>query len=184
MNALHSERSPDQTEPWSDSTEWNQPTRYGHASIATARYAEFPDRNQLARPTTPTLIYVVDECPGLAELARAILKTGGFAARAFNDRIRAWRSFIFAEPRPTLLVTDDLGGELPGIELVRRCRKLEPNLKTLWISHRRPTNLTMRDRALLDGFQPRPYCNPLLVDSVRRLCGSLYGWDYLRSLNT
>ena len=107
----------------------------------------------------------------LAELAKAILEAEGFPVRSFSDRVRAWQAFVYAEPRPALLLTDDPGGELAGIELIRRCRMLEPKLKTVWVSHRDPASLPKRDRVLLDGFQPKPYCGPLLVHGVWRLYG-------------
>jgi len=164
-----------------------RPARDPQVFGAPASRADFPETRITWLPSSQTLrssewlIYVVDECPGLAELAKSILEVEGFSARAFNNRLRAWQAFVYAHQRPALIVTDDLGGDLAGIELIRRCRTMEPNLKTLWVSHRHPSNLTRRERALLDGFQPRPYCNPLLVDAVWRLCGPRSGWNYLRS---
>jgi hypothetical protein len=118
-------------------------------------------------------ILLVDEGPGLADLGWAILAAEGFHVSAFRNRTRAWRAFALANVRPSVLVTDDLGGALPGLELIRRCKELEPGLKVLWMSHRHPCSLTKSDRLLVDEIHPRPYCAPLLAQAVRRLCGLL-----------
>lgn len=147
-----------------------------------------PGRGRGCRVLTSAtqLIYVVDGFPGLAEMAKAFLEAEGFPVCAFHDRVRAWQAFVYADPRPALLITDESGGGFSGIELIRRCRALEPNLKTLWISHRDPSSLAQRDRSLLDGFQSRPYCGPLLVQAVRRLCGlpagAVHDWQVRRPI--
>jgi len=130
-----------------------------------------PDKEGSIRTPESPFILVVDEYPGLADLAKAILETEGYRVRAFRDRVRAWQTFYFSRPRPGLLITDDLGWPLSGIELIRRCKRLEPDLKAMWVSHRHPASLTKADRDLVDGFQPRPYRGPMLTDVVRRMCG-------------
>jgi CheY-like chemotaxis protein len=123
-----------------------------------------------AWPVAQGFIYVVDSYPGLAQLAKTLLELEGYSACAFEDRATAWQAFAFAVPRPALLITDNLDGDAPAMELIRRCRSVEPKLKTLLVDHRLPTCHRTPDQVEVDGLLPLPYCCPLLVQEVRRIC--------------
>jgi DNA-binding NtrC family response regulator len=143
------------------------PHRPSGANAGSATRPLRPVRSLAPRLTT----YVVDEFPGLAELAKMLLETAGFPARAFDDRCQAMRAFTSGGPRPALLIADDSDGDGLGIRLIRQCKALEPQLRTLWVSHRPSSILRESDRLLVNGFLRKPYCGPLLIDEVRRLCG-------------
>jgi CheY-like chemotaxis protein len=123
-----------------------------------------------AWPTARGFIYVVDTYPGLARLAKTILAAEGFSTCAFEDRATAWQAFAFANPRPALLITDNLDGNAAAMDLINRCRSVEPELKTLLIDL--GFQSSQRILSQIDGRLPRSYCAPELIQAVRRLCSS------------
>ena len=125
-------------------------------------------------PTAQGFIYVVDTYPGLAQLAKTLLALDGFSVCAFEDRTKALRAFAFACPRPGVLITNNLDGEAEALRLIQQCRSLEPNLKTLLVDHRLSSSMQETETDLINGRLSLPYCGPLLVEQVRRLCP---GWS-------
>jgi len=134
-----------------------------------------PRQPNRAWPVAPGFIYVVNSYPRLAALAKTMLELEGFSACAFEDRIEAWRAFAFAYPRPALLITDNLDGDAPAIGLIRQCRRVEPDLKTLLVESGVSTLLPEQEADLINGQLSLPYCGPLLLQEVRRLCASRSG---------
>jgi len=164
------------TDEVSDTTVQNFPSQPVHASKAAAHgfasWTASAGRTKACRawPSASGLIYVVDAYSGLAQLAKAILNVDGFQTCAFEDRVEAWRAFAFADPRPGLLIVDNLDGAAAALELIRQCRALEPKLKTLLVEHRLPFNLPVPAENLVDGRLALPYCSAQLLQEVRRLC--------------
>ena len=121
-----------------------------------------------AWPTGQGLIYVVDTYPRLAILAQTILEAEGFSTCAFDDRAMAWHAFAFANPKPALLITDNLDGDMAARDLIERCRSIAPKLKTLLVDHRLSFGQSAPDWA--DGLLLRPYCSLFLIQEAKRLC--------------
>lgn len=124
-------------------------------------------------PAAQGFIYVVDTYPGLAQLAKVLLEQDGFSVCAFEDRTEALRGFAFACPRPGVLITNNLDGDAEALRLIQHCRLLEPNLKTLLVDHRLSSSIRETETELIDGRLPMPYCGPLLVEEIRRLCAGV-----------
>ncbi len=162
------------------------PSPHVYATPVTAHrvsdFANTDSRNHACRawPTAQGLVYVVDNYPGLAQFAKTILELEGFATCAFEDRAKAWQAFAFADPRPAVLITDNLAGDVAAMALIRRCRSVEPTLKTLLVDHRLPSGRPNPDQALVDGLLSLPYCGPTLVQEIRRLCPSASGAERTR----
>jgi hypothetical protein len=143
----------------------NNPAPLGHTPRGACR----------TLPDAGGLVYVVDAYPRLATLAKTILETAGFTTCAFDDRAMAWHAFAFANPKPALLITDNLDGDPAAKELILLCRSIAPRLKTLLVDHRLPSSRPTPDWT--DGVIARPYCAPLLIQEVKRLCVSVRpGW--------
>jgi CheY-like chemotaxis protein len=132
------------------------------------------ERHHAARalPASQGLIFVVDAYPGLAEFAKTILDHAGFPACAFNDGVIAWHAFAFAAAQPQLLVVDDSTVNLSGRELIRLCRAINPDLKVILVKDRSSDSASLSPN-VADAVLDKPYCGPLLVQEVRRLCGPL-----------
>lgn len=125
-----------------------------------------------AWPTGQGLIYVVDTYPRLAALTQTILDVEGFSTCAFDDPAMAWHAFAFAKPKPMLLITDNLEGDLAARELFDRCRSIAPGLKTLLLDHRQSFGRQTPD--WVNGLVSFPYCASFLIKEVRRLCVGNY----------
>jgi len=115
------------------------------------------------------LVFVVDGYPGLAEFAKTILDHAGFPACAFHDRVTAWHACAFALTPPHLLIVDDSEADLSAAELVRLCKNINPHLKVL-VVHNHSASSDIRDVDFADAVVCQPYCGPLLVQEVHRLC--------------
>ncbi len=154
----------------------HRPSHHANATPITAHrindFAATDSQNRASRawPSGQGQIYVVDNYPGLARFAKTILELEGFSTCAFEDPATAWQAFAFAQPRPTLLITDNLGGDTGAIELIRRCRSVEPTLKTLLVDHCLPAGRSNPNQSLVDSLLPIPYCGPTLIQEVKRLC--------------
>jgi CheY-like chemotaxis protein len=123
----------------------------------------------LARPkASRALVYVVDDVSELAWLAGRALETAGYRVATFTDRWLALQTFLFADPRPALLITCQLGGAMTGIELIEQCKAAQPDLKTLMVSGLQEEDI----RTLLpqpDKFLGKPYDVAALVTQARLL---------------
>ena len=81
-----------------------------------------------AKPT----VFVVDDEPMLLELAAVIIKPLGCEVRTFRDPEAALREFVIS--RPELVLTDYAMGRMSGMDLIRECRRLNPDQKIILIS--------------------------------------------------
>ena len=88
-----------------------------------------PGNENTAKPAT---VFVVDDEPMLLELAALILKPMGFDVRTFRDPETALKEYI--ELRPDLVITDYAMGRMSGMDLIRECRRVNPNQKMILIS--------------------------------------------------
>jgi two-component system, cell cycle sensor histidine kinase and response regulator CckA len=116
-------------------------------------------------------VFVVDDYPGLSEVAKLVLEADGYRVRGFRDRARALEAFVGAVPKPVLLVTDYLGGTMSGIALIKICKAIQPQLKALLVSGIDHQMLSPREMKLVDGSLDKPYSAAGLIYEVRRLCG-------------
>src|SRR5258706_12063113 len=75
-------------------------------------------------------IYVVDDELMIGEVVQVILRLEGFKPKFFADPEKALQSFLEEETKPALLLTDYLMSPINGMELIDRCKKHHPDLKT------------------------------------------------------
>src|SRR5690242_9076293 len=68
--------------------------------------AENPSSAVAAENDEPSLVYVVDDEPGLTDLYTLILEERGYLVRAFNSRIEALAQLKGDRRKPDLLITD------------------------------------------------------------------------------
>src|SRR5258707_1120571 len=80
------------------------------------------------------LVYVVDDESMIGEIVEVILQLEGYEARFFQNPSVAYETFLQANPRPALLLSDFVMTSMNGMELIDRCRQIEPGLKTILCS--------------------------------------------------
>jgi DNA-binding NtrC family response regulator len=128
-----------------------------------------PIHEQRSGPLAGAHIYVVDDEPLMAEVVAKKLALEGANPEVFNDSKAAWNAFLTAQPRPILLVTDFLMKSLNGLELIERCKKAEPNLKTVLYSGSIGMEVASRFTQKPDHFLPKPFDLEYLAKTVRLL---------------
>jgi FixJ family two-component response regulator len=114
-----------------------------------------------------TVIFVVDDEPMLLDLAAAILQPLGYEVRTFRDPKVALAEFPKA--RPTVLVTDYAMGTMNGMDLVRECKRINPQQKIMLLSGTVDENIYVDSTARPDTFLAKPYQLNDFVESVKKL---------------
>lgn len=146
--------------------------------IAVSVHNQVHDSGRLhdsGRYSDPPLIYAVDDEPMILELTAAILEPRGYRVAGYRSGEKALKDFIAAGPRrPALLITDyALGpaGLMNGLELIERCRRIEPSQKVLLISGTVDEGICQKVASKPDKFLSKPYQAPQLLKLVRDLVG-------------
>jgi CheY-like chemotaxis protein len=116
---------------------------------------------------TATLVYVVDDEPMVGDVVQAILKMGGFESVFFEDPAVALKTLSDADPKPTLLLTDFQMPLMTGRELIQRCKKVCPSLKTILYSGNVQEETVTFYPARPDRFLRKPFTPKTLIDLVR-----------------
>lgn len=132
--------------------------------------SDMPAQPLNAGPAQPQ-IYVVDDEPLLLELAEAVLAHEGLRVRTFSDPAEAVLAFASANPRPGLLLTDYAMGAMNGIELIEKCRELEPGLQVILVSGTVDKTITGQTAQLIQGFYRKPYDPFEMGRAARALLG-------------
>lgn len=116
-----------------------------------------------------TLIYLVDDQPLLLEYAEASLQAEGYAFQKFNDPEQALSAFLGAQPKPDLLISDFAMERMNGMELIEKCKRAHPALKTIMISGTAGAEIIHQAPVKIDQFLAKPYPPATLVELVRRV---------------
>ncbi len=123
---------------------------------------------QKARP----LIYVVDDEAMIVTLIDAILQGQGYELKLFRDPELLLKSLVEANPKPAVLVTDFAMGDINGLELIEKCKKVHPPLKTILISGSIDENFARLNLIKPDKFMAKPFQSKALIETVRALVES------------
>lgn len=112
------------------------------------------------------LIYIVDDQAMLLDLAEASLSSENYDLQKFHDPQSALESFIRASTKPDLLITDYAMGGMNGLELVEKCKALQPQLRTILISGTMGAEIILDTPVQIDRFLPKPYQPSNLAELV------------------
>jgi DNA-binding NtrC family response regulator len=93
----------------------------------------------------------------------------GLKPVVFQNPASLWDAFLAAQPRPRLLVTDYVMRPFNGMELIERCKGLEPNLKTILFSGSVDESISARHAVQPDHFFRKPLKLQILMEAVRSL---------------
>ncbi|HEY3761125.1 MAG TPA: response regulator [Verrucomicrobiae bacterium] len=77
-------------------------------------------------------VFVVDDEPLLLDLAKTILNPLGYNIQIFSDPRKALAAYPKA--KPALVVTDYAMPWMTGLEVIRECRRIHPDQKTILLS--------------------------------------------------
>jgi len=118
----------------------------------------------------PATIFVVDDEVLLLDLAETILSPLGCKVRTFADPEQALAEYKKAAP--AVVITDYAMGRMSGMDLIRECRRLNPQQKTILISGT-VDGVVFADASVKpDKFVAKPYDIKALVEIVRAMLAS------------
>ena len=131
--------------------------------------ANGPNGGTVGSGAVPTLphIYVVDDDATILEVTHTLLELHGYRVSAFRDPEDALKAFTAANPRPLLLLTDYVMPGMNGIELMDRCRGLEPRLRTVMMSGSIGEEIFHGSPNKPDQFLRKPFLASHLVACVK-----------------
>ena len=112
------------------------------------------------------LIYVVDDESLIGEVVEIVLKLKGFRPRFFVNPESALEALKLGEEKPVLLLTDFLMVPINGMELIERCKQIQPDLKTLLYSGNVGEEMTEHYRVRPDGFLGKPFLPNDLISII------------------
>jgi DNA-binding NtrC family response regulator len=118
------------------------------------------------------LVFVVDDEPMLLELASMIIEPLGYRVKTFRDPVAALREFSLANPLPVLVVTDFAMHQMNGMDLIRDCRRINPEQKILLVSGTVDADIYRDSPQKPNAFLVKPYEATELVGLVRTVLGA------------
>lgn len=119
------------------------------------------------QPAPVPTVFVVDDEALLLELAETILSPLGCKVRTFTNPETALREFPAAAP--AVVLTDYAMGRMSGMDLIRECRRINPQQKTILVSGTVDGEVFAGAAVKPDEFVAKPYDVNKLVDMVRKM---------------
>jgi two-component system response regulator YesN len=117
------------------------------------------------------VVFIVDDEVMLLDLAEVILKPEGFEVRTFRDAETALAEYVRAKPPPCAVITDYAMGAMNGLDLIRECRQLNPDQRTILVSGTVDEDVYANVEMKPDCFLSKPYNAEQFVATVRTLTG-------------
>jgi len=118
---------------------------------------------------TKLLVFAVDDEPMLLELVAMVLEPLGYRVRTFRDPGTAVRAFALADPRPALIVTDFAMHSMNGMDLIRECRRIDPQQKIILVSGTVDETIYRDSPVKPDCFLAKPYPAKQLAELAKSL---------------
>jgi DNA-binding NtrC family response regulator len=130
-----------------------------------------PPTQKKRRPgrETPPLIFLVDDQSMLLDLAEMSLQGDGYTLKKFTDPELALKAFRNARVKPAMLITDYAMGKMNGLELIEKCKEINPGLKSMLISGTAGAEIVLDSPTKVDRFVGKPYHPANLAEMVRRI---------------
>jgi CheY-like chemotaxis protein len=129
-----------------------------------------PQKNGDAPPGDgKILVFAVDDEPMLLELVALVLEPLGYRVRSFRDPATAVRAFSLANPQPAVIITDYAMHMMNGMDLIRECRRINPNQKILLVSGTVDETIYHDSPVKPDSFLAKPYPAKRLAEMVASL---------------
>ena len=121
--------------------------------------------------SSPT-IFVVDDGQMLLDLAEVILEQAGFKVHLFHDPQEALSAYVAARPAPDVLITDYAMAKMSGMDLIRECKRLNPQQKTILLSGTVDESVYTNSPIKPDFLMAKPYHIHKLVEMIHSLAAS------------
>ncbi len=120
---------------------------------------------------TKPLVFAVDDEPMLLELVALVLEPLGYRVRTFRDPATAVRAYSLANPQPALIITDYAMHMMNGMDLIRECRRINPDQKIILVSGTVDETIYRNSSVKPDSFLAKPYPARQLAELVKKVLG-------------
>jgi CheY-like chemotaxis protein len=117
------------------------------------------------------VVYAVDDEVMILELITVLLEPLGYRVLTFADPAQALKSLSASPVRPALIITDYAMHALNGMELIEKCRAIEPDQKILLASGTVGEDIFAGSPIKPDRFLAKPFKTHELAAVVRELIG-------------
>ncbi|MCL4785865.1 MAG: response regulator [Verrucomicrobia bacterium] len=117
------------------------------------------------------LVFAVDDEPMLLELVALVLEPLGYRVRTFRDPATAVRAYSLANPQPALIITDYAMHMMNGMDLIRECRRINPDQKIILVSGTVDETIYRNSSVKPDSFLAKPYPARQLAELVKKVLG-------------
>src|SRR5687767_1862010 len=114
-------------------------------------------------------IYAVDDETIIGAMIEAVLAGEGYRLKVFSDPAALLADFQSANPRPKIIITDYFMGSMNGMELLARCKQLDPGVKIILLSGTVGEDFVHEHAAQPDKFLQKPFAPKALIHIVRDL---------------
>jgi two-component system, response regulator YesN len=114
-----------------------------------------------------SVVFVVDDEPMLLELAAVILKPIGCEVFTYRDPETALKEVPLRQPE--VIITDYAMGRMSGMDLIRECRRLNPDQKMILVSGTVDEHVFADAPVKPNRFIVKPYQLQEFTDCVRAL---------------
>jgi len=118
------------------------------------------------------LIYIVDDEPLLSDLAEASLQPAECEVKQFKDPELALKTFLGANPKPDLILSDYAMDKMNGLELIQKCKAAKPDLKAILISGTAGADILVDAPVKVERFLGKPYQPAALLELARAVLAS------------
>jgi DNA-binding NtrC family response regulator len=118
------------------------------------------------------LIYIVDDEPLLSDLAEASLQPAECEVKQFQDPELALKTFLAADPKPDLILSDYAMDKMNGLELIQKCKAAKPDLKAILISGTAGADILIDAPVKVERFLGKPYQPAALLELARAVLAS------------
>src|SRR5258706_10913313 len=118
------------------------------------------------------LIYIVDDEPLLSDLAEASLQPAECEVKQFQDPELALKTFLAANPKPDLILSDYAIDKMNGLELIQQCKAAKPDLKAILISGTAGAEILVDAPVKVERFLGKPYQPAALLELARAVLAS------------
>jgi len=128
------------------------------------------DTNAKAADKKPApLVFVVDDSEPLAEMIKVFLTDAGYNVRVFSHPLQALAVMESRKEKPLLLISDYRMPGINGLELIHRCKLIDPGLKVIAASANILDEELEKYPFQPDKVLPKPYTTADLLQMVHSL---------------
>jgi CheY-like chemotaxis protein len=118
------------------------------------------------------VILVVEDDAAVSAVMLALLKKIECDAVVMSDPREALRRVGSGELKPDLMITDYAMPHMSGVELIRRCRVIQPGLRTVLCTGDFEAPAVGKEGGAPDEFLEKPFGARALTELVGRLLGT------------